>query len=469
MGNCAYLVLLLFTILCKLNTGTTAGSNWSTNSSGIKLLGLFPQQTEGQSEKDMWVIHCRYMFRAAIILSQRYNIKLQGQVLTYGEITTGDDPMIIVDQICQKVPTSNIYGFVGPAYSSEARYLASFSHRLGISSVSYSATSPDLSNIDNGAFFRVVPSDENAASSIIALFRQYAWKSCIVIYQNDEYGYDGMKLLTQKFREMNIRYLDIIKFDMSQQTFYVDLKRMLLDNPSRIIIVWANENSTITILNRALQESLIGSDFVWILMTNVALNTFNQIQKKKLIGILTIEPVQGDFVDARINRTLLDQAYEIWKSYEEDSFPGSANVSSYALFTFDATWSLILSLQKLCSQEVSCLDFQNSSNCFDHRYIHSKQLYDIIKNTAFLGVSGEVKFVNGTPNRIGDIYYIIKNIQSLKIDKSSIDYVHILKWYVGFDKWLDYRNDSDGILWPNESKDIPVDHKIIRGKQTCAS
>ena len=465
MRNCAHLVLLLFAILCKLNTGTTAGIDWPRNSSGVKLFGFFPQQAEGQSKNDMWVIHVRSMFRAAIILSQQYNIKLQGQFLTYEEITTGNDPMVIVDQICQKVLTSNAYGFVGSAYSSEARYLASFAYRLGISSVSYSATSPDLSNIDNGAFFRLVPSDENTASSIITLFQQYMWKSCIVIYQNDEYGYDGMKLLTQKFREMNIRHLDIIKFDMNQQTFQTDLNRTLFDSPSRVVIVWANEKSTITILNRALQEHLIGPDFVWILTTTVALNYFNQTQKKKLLGILTVEPVQGDFVDARVNRTLLNQAYEIWKSYEWDTFPGSGNVSSYALFTFDATWLLILSLQKLCSKQVSCLDFINSSNCFNHQYLHSKQFYDIIKNTAFLGVSGEVKFVNGTPNRIGDIYYIIKNIQSLNTEVSNIDYVPVLNWYVGSDKWLHYKNDTDGILWPSGSRDIPVDHKLIRGKQ----
>ncbi|CAF4893579.1 unnamed protein product, partial [Rotaria sp. Silwood2] len=59
-----------------------------------------------------------------------------------------------------------------------------------------------------------------------------------------------------------------------------------------------------TILEKANEENLIGPYFVWILTTTIALDYFNKRQKKELIGILTIEPVKGDFVDVSINATL---------------------------------------------------------------------------------------------------------------------------------------------------------------------
>ena len=73
--------------------------------------------------------------------------------------------------------------------------------------------------------------------------------------------------------------------------------------------------------------------------------------------------------DAPMNTTLLNAAYDIWKQYESDTFPGYTNVSSYALFTFDATWSLILALQQLCSMELSCLDYTNTSNCYYRQFL----------------------------------------------------------------------------------------------------
>ncbi|CAF4488151.1 unnamed protein product, partial [Rotaria sp. Silwood2] len=457
--------LLLFSIRCISKTETTVELSWPVSSSVVKLLGFFPRQADEESKNDMWTIHCRSMFRAAIVLSQQYNITFQGQFLTYEEIITDDDIMVTVDQTCQKVLASNIVGFIGPAYSSEARYLASFAYRLGILSVSYSATSPDLSTIDNGAFYRVVPSDENTALSLTILFKQYKWKSCIIIYENDEYGYNGMKLLSQEFSAMNIKTLEKIKFDIKQQNFEIDFKKTLLDSSSRIVIVWANEKSAITILEKAIEENLIGPYFVWILTTTIALDYFNQRQKKELIGILTIEPVKGDFVDVSINATLLNQAYQIWKDYELDTFPGENNVSSYGLFTFDATWSLILSLQQLCSMQSLCLEFTNVSNCYNRQFFNSKQYYNIMRTMKFLGVSGQVTFSNETTDRVADVYYIIKNIQPLNIEQKNIDYLPVLKWHIGSTNWTYYKDKSDDIIWPNLSKNIPVDHKLIQGQE----
>jgi hypothetical protein len=262
---------------------------------------------------------------------------------------------------------------------------------------------------------------------MIILFQQYKWKSCTIIYQKDEYGYNSMKLLRQKFSEMHIKTSKIIKFDMNQQNFGINFKETLLKGLSRIIIVWANEKSTIKIINKALEENLFGSNFMWILTTTIPLDHFNQKNKKHLIGILTIEPDKRDFVDVPVNTTLLNQAYQIWKYYDFDTFPGDTNVSSYALFTFDATWSSILSLQQLCSMQLSCLELMNVSNCYYRQFINSKRYYNIMKIMTFLGVSGEVKFSNGTADRVGHVYYIIKNIRPSNTELNSIDYVSVLK------------------------------------------
>ncbi|CAF1342478.1 unnamed protein product [Adineta steineri] len=451
MQNSRSFKLLLFvSILWKLK----AESTWPTTSSAVKLLGIFPRQ----SGNNVLIIHSRSMFRAAILLSQKYNITFQGQYLTYEEILTDNDILVTFNHTCQKVSTSNIAGFVGPAYSNEARYVASFAYRLGILDVSYSTTSPDLSTIDTGAFYRVSPSDEKTVLGIKILFQQYKWKSCIIVYQNDEFGYNGMHLLSQKLSEMHIKTFETIKFDINQQNFQIVFKKILLHSLSRIVIVWANEILTTTILNKAVNDNLIDQDFLWILTRAVALESFNSRQQQKLIGILTIQPVQDDF----INTTLLNDAYNIWKFYESDTFPGDTNVSIYALYTFDTTWSLILSLQQLCSMEVSCLEFTNVSDCYNRRFLNSKEYYNIMKAMTFLGVSGQVEFANGTPDRIGNVNYVIKNIQPVMND---IDFIPVLQWDGNSTKWMPYRNQSSNIIWPDRTKNIPNDHKLIQGQE----
>ncbi|CAF1195853.1 unnamed protein product [Rotaria sordida] len=439
--------------------------HWPVRSSMVKLIGFFPLQADKQSNTSMWSSHCRSMFKSAVILSQQYHITFQGQYLDYEEIITEDDAIVALDHACQKVSTSNIVGFVGPAYSNEVRILASFAFRLGILSISYSATSPGLSTIDNGAFYRINPSDENIVIGIAVLFQQYTWKSCIIIYQNDDYGYSGMKSLSHKFSEWNIKISEKIKFDIHQQNFEIDFKNTLLNDFSRIVIVWATATSTKTILNMAIKENLIGPSFIWLLSTTIALDDFDLRQKQELIGILTVEPVKADSVEVPRNITLLKEAYEIWKHYESETFPGETNVNSYALFAFDATWSLILALQQLCSMPLSCLEFKNVSNCYNHQFLNSKQYYNIMRTMTFLGVSGEVKFSNGTTDRVDNTYYMINNLQPLNEEPNYIGYLPVLKWHADAPEWTYNNNKSDSILWPGRLRNRPSGYKLIQGQE----
>lgn len=463
------LQLLWFSILWILRTEKTIALDWPVSSTSVKLIGIFPQETDGKSKNNMWTIHCSSMFRAAILLSQKYNITFQNEFIGYDEIITDHDVITIAENTCKKVSISNIVGFVGPAYSSEAQYLASLAKRLGITGISYSATASDLSAIDNGAFFRVVPSDENTVLSLAILFQQYKWKSSVIIYQNDEYGINGMQLLKEKFGEVGIKTRETIKFHMNEQIFQINLQQTLVNSLSRIVILWADTKSTITILKQAFEENLLGPDFLWILTTTIPLDDFNQRQRQALVGVLSVEPIIGGYVDQPINTTLLNQAYEIWKYYQPDTFPSDGNVNSYALYAFDATWAFILALQKFCSMQLSCLQIQNASACYDRRFYNSKQYYDTIKTMSFLGVSGEVKFSNGTPDRVGHQYYIIKNIQSTNSQRQSIAYVPVLQWDADSTKWQFYKNQSSDIIWPNWSKNVPKDYKLIQGCKISVS
>ncbi|CAF1361610.1 unnamed protein product [Adineta ricciae] len=455
MRNLSIIVFVLFTICWK---SKVVKSTWPQTSSNLKLIGFFPEEITEESDDGLWIIHCRSMFHSALVLSQKYEMKFNGEYLTSEEIFTDNEIMFTFNKTCEKVLKSNIIGFIGPSSSNEARYVSSFAHRLGIVDISYSSTSSDLSTIDTGAFYRTSSSDENLVLALQILFEQFQWKSCLIIYQNDEYGYNGMHLLSQKLSEKQIKIFETIKFDINQQNLQIDLKKTLSNSLSRLIIVWANIKSTKKILNKALDKNLIGQDFLWILTTTVSLKDFNKDQKEKLIGILSIEPFQENV----INSSLLNQAMNIWKTYEPETFPEEKKISIYALMTFDATWSLILSLKELCSNKLfSCLDFLDVSDCYNRRFLNSQKYYQTIQSIKFLGVSGYIQFVNGTPDRFNTMNYLIKNIQPINLTENDVNYVPVLQWNSNSIKW----NQINEIFWPNRSKNIPKDHKLIYGQK----
>ena len=439
-------------LLVQLCIGYTTGSWPSTSLSNVNILGLFPDSPNASnSETTTLSVHSRAMFQAAIILSQRLNFTVENQLIGWKSIQTSANMIDALSITCQTVTDLKIVGIIGPGFSREVSGIASLSERIGIPTISYAATNPDLSDKNiYPSFYRTVPSDKAAANAVAQLFLRYNWTSAIIIYQNDAYGSGGADAITRTFVENKLSISDTLIFDIVTLSFYNDLKTILTNSVSRIVILWTSEANTIRIVQNALDNNLLGPQFLWISASTISLDLFNQSSYSKLVGMMTIIPAVGNTNDATSNTTLLNVAYEIWQQYEPETFPGSTEVDYYALCAFDATWSLIQALSKLCSSTTkltsSCLSTINTSFCFDYRFLNAKSLLNIIDTIEFLGVSGPIKFSNITTDRIIGNYYVLKNIQS---SSNQINYASILK-YSDSIGWGSITATSV-IIWPGNS------------------
>ncbi|CAF5178354.1 unnamed protein product, partial [Rotaria sp. Silwood1] len=134
--------------------------------SSIQLLGLF-QVEANVSESFELSSHSSAMFKAAILLSQQYNITIDGQFIQWQVVKTSGRAVHAMSSTCQAISSSYIVGIVGPILSREAPIIAEFGERIGIPVISYAATDSDLSDRNTyPAFYRTVPSDNAAASAI---------------------------------------------------------------------------------------------------------------------------------------------------------------------------------------------------------------------------------------------------------------------------------------------------------------
>ncbi|CAF1453125.1 unnamed protein product, partial [Adineta steineri] len=323
--------LYLFIMLVQINIGSTRADWPSSNSSNIKLSGLFESLINDDDNTNNISIHSRAMFQAAIILSQQYNITIDGQYLEWESAQINGSELDAVRSVCQALTNSNIVGIVGPELSSETPIIAEYGEKVGIPIVSYSATDPDLFNRSiYPAFYGTVPSDSAATIAIIKLFIRFQWNSCIIIYQNDAFGIDGSNAINNAFNKNNLTVVNQIVFNIDTLTFQSDLKTSLMSSSTRIVILWASSIYTNLILQNALDAGVVSPQFMWILSTIISLNSFNQSFYPNLTGIHTIEPAVASVANAPMNNTLLNAAYNIWQEYEPETFPGSTQVNSYA-------------------------------------------------------------------------------------------------------------------------------------------
>ncbi|CAF1011721.1 unnamed protein product [Rotaria sordida] len=458
-----YQWLLFYFIFGQLNVYYVTSAWPSLNVSKIQLLGLF-DNISNTSESNKLCVHSRAMFKAAILLSQKYNIRIEEQLIGWQSAETDGDIIDPLSKTCQILSYSNIVGIVGPGLSREAHLLAAFGKRIGIPVISYSVTDPDLSDRNAyPSFFRTVPSDNSTALAIVKLFIRFNWTSCIIIYQNDAFGSGAAKVIHELFINHDLLVEEFIIFDVATLHIRGDLKTFLMNSVARIVILWVQSDYIHSILNDALKYNVLGPHFTWILSSSISLDNFDKIFQNNLIGLLTIEPVTASIVNAPINTTLLDEAYQIWQQYEPESFPGSTKVDFYALFAFDATWSLIQSLEKFCStlknNSSSCLSFTESSFCFHRRFVHSDLLLNTLSRTDFLGVSGPIKFTVDGTDRINGSYYYVQNVQRCS---NELNFVPVLE-YSDSNNWKMFQ-DTNVIIWPGNSLVCPSGRATLKGR-----
>ncbi|CAF3298414.1 unnamed protein product [Rotaria sp. Silwood2] len=452
------------------------------SSDRIQIIGLFPKPDQLESDvleshnTVRWSTQAMAMFHTAILLSHKYGIRIGGHPINYSIIETMTDVnrFSALHLICEHSSDhreASIVGIVGPATSNDVRFLAPFAAQIGLPLISYSATNADFSDSRlYPTFYRTVPSDRLLVEAIVELFKQFSWTSCILICEKNDYGYGGLKLMSERYNT-RLWIKDQLTFDVHSNTFNVDLKRTLQMSRSRIVLVWANQNTSTTIIRHALQANLLGGSFVWVTTDQVILSEFNGSDRLKLKGLLTVMQTHDNGLESGVNRTLLDDALAIWRNSADygSSYPANfTDISSFAMFVFDATWTLIEALNKLSSDDSPTL--AAAPFCFNSLLTNSDTYYKNLEAMSFSGVSGIVQFAKNISNdRIGFTSYVLYNLQSTRITPSEpyrhLKYKQVMKWSGTRQTWKNLTDSpTNGIVWPQNSNEVPCDHLLIQGK-----
>ncbi|CAF2761918.1 unnamed protein product [Rotaria sp. Silwood2] len=466
-----FLILLIGFILCPdyLNS--------------VQIVGLFPDHHDAPSQclnvnqNCHWITQSKDMFNVAITLANRYEIyvdgyPINGSILLTNASSGGFDELELVCRLITNTTALDVVGVVGPTSSSSARYLAPFAARVHLPLVSYTATNADLDDkLSYPTFYRTIPSDILAAEAIAKLFKYFSWITCSIIIGNDDYGYGGLKILSEVYY-VNISIQERLVFDPRVDKFQADLKQTLEKSRSRIVLVWANDSSSTRIIQHALNASLLGKNYVWITTNKIDLNTFEQNEWLYLNGILTVVPFIGNSSAFGINETLRKEAFDIWRNLShniDDLSEFVSSVSLEAMYTFDAVWALIQALNKSVLNHKSP-SMNKSLICFDNLLQNHDEYLLHLKDTRFSGVSGSIQFskINSSDRMHGAMYglYNVQSTMSKKGKEKRLDYIKVLTWYETSRNWTNSTDENNTfIIWPNhDNTKVPADYPQLRGQ-----
>ncbi|CAA0816073.1 Glutamate receptor 3.4 [Striga hermonthica] len=286
----------------------------------------------------------------------------------------------IVDAM--KLMGQEIVAALGPQSSGIAHVICHILDELHVPLLSFGATDPTLSALQYPYFLRTTISDYFQMRAVADLIDYFGWREIVAVFVDDDYGRNGVSALGDALAAKRAKISYKAAFMPGAPLSDIDnllVKVNLLS--SRVFVVHVNPDSGLNVFSVAKRLGMMSASYVWIATDWL--------------------PAVLDSVADREAADLVEGVIAL-KHYAPDSdrktqFANQLVIfNSYALYAYDSVWLLARALDSfLKSGEKITFSFDSSlrdANVSLRVFDQGQTLLEILKETNFTGLSGEVRF-----------------------------------------------------------------------------
>lgn len=372
-----------------------------------------------------------------------------------------------------------VIAVVGGASSSISTSVSTVFSTDNIPQISYSSTSPTLSNKDvYRTFFRTIPSDLYQAKAIADILQYFKWTYVSIVVSDDEYGRNGLIALGKILKSKSgfcIAEEALFSMNSNEETRRDAgriIRRLQEDTRQRVVVLWCERPAAIEFFKAATGKL---SNITWIGTESWGDNeeVKNEVDFDLIGGMLGVLPFLGRH--AKFDKHLKSLTpksrqknpwlIEYWSQNKfptrcikspgnctDEELPNASSLppNKYAN-VMDAVYAIAYGLQSLQNLypnlDISTLDKQMLG-----------ELMKQIRNVTFHARSAKGKFKfteNGDP---GFGAYLIKNLQGTRDNKK---FVSVGQWS-GEECELEFEKNVT-IQWNYGGAAVP----LSRCSETC--
>ncbi|KAF5787265.1 putative periplasmic binding protein-like I [Helianthus annuus] len=364
---------------------------------------------------------------------------------------------------------NDVVAAIGPQSSGIAHVISHVVNELQVPLLSFGATDPTLSSLQYPYFIRTTHNDYHQMSAITDLVLHFDWKEIIAIFVDDDYGRNGISALGDTLANKRARISYKASFTPGASLANVtELLTKVNLMECRVYVVHVNPDTGLNIFHVAKKLGMLTSGYVWV--TTDWLPAV--LDSSELPDDDTMDLIQG-VVSLRqhtTNSVIKKEFLKKWKSKQGNERKQTTSFNSYALYAYDSVWVLAHALDKFLKageritfsydpniRRTNSTDIQLSSL---RVFNEGNKLLEMIRDTRFVGLTGEVKF-DEDKNLVHPAYDVINiggtgvrtvgywsNHSGLSVDSPESLYGKRMN-----------RSSADqrlySIIWPGETSDKP--------------
>eukprot|EP01135_Chromosphaera_perkinsii_P005859 Nk52_evm8s369 gene=Nk52_evmTU8s369 len=357
-----------------------------------------------------------------------FNLKLKGSncsttdgINSALELTQTDKVKFVIGPTCSKAGT--IVGLVGSIFE--------------VPILSYSATSPELSNKGIYQYFsRNVPSDQYQGRAMADIANHYGWKRFAIMNADDPYGRGvASVMVTYSLNKYNISSSNIMELIIGSDSASIanQIQFLQTENMNILFVVTSNSTEFTMILKEVNDLGLVGRGFQIVSSDGMVNNAFLLRAEYSAVRNSGL----GMFgVAFKQNSSLTESYITEWKKASATEYPSIYNdrseIAVYGLSTYDSVISIARAIHSLNSKGK---DLTNGTANLEE-----------VRKTNFLGTTGTIA-LDSNGDLIGG-RYSIKNVQW---SNGKHHWVNVGQWE---DNSLDLYNMP--IVYQSQDKVNPV-------------
>ncbi|GLT47976.1 hypothetical protein SLA2020_216230 [Shorea laevis] len=278
----------------------------------------------------------------------------------------------------------------------QAGFMINLGNKSQVPIISFSATSPLLSSLRSQFFFQATHNDSSQVKAISAIVQAFGWREAVPIYVDNEFGEGIIPYLSDALEEVNARipYRSVIPVSATNEEIRKELYN-LMAMQCRVFIVHMAPDLGSQVFNMAKEIGMMGEGYVWIItdgMTNLwsMINRFDMDSMQGVLGVRIYFPKSKEVNTFKVR----------WKrKFLQDNMV-NAELDTFGLWAYDATFALAMAVEKLGTTNFS-FDVSNVSKSarthlesFGVSQVGPKLIH-ALSSTRFKGLSGEFGFING--------------------------------------------------------------------------
>eukprot|EP00795_Rhopilema_esculentum_P008073 gene8073-13989_t len=348
---------------------------------------------------------------------------------------------------CRNNDTRTIVGLIGGASSKISMNLNYILNVFDIPQISYSSTSPSLSDKFNfRTFFRTIPPDTYQGKALADIIRYFGWAYVSTVATSDDYGRLGIEAFKEATKDHDIcigveALFDItLNLQSTKDQITEIVSNLKAETKAKVVILFCEWPSAQAILQEAEKQNLTGK--TWIASEAWGENNFVLgIREDVIGGMIGLIPMQGNIeafkthvvnIDARnyaINTWFKEYYYSTLKC---KNLTASSNVSIHLDYSFskcanvmDAVYALAHALHKELGCDVTgSLPTTECNWLKEKKAVNMQNLLTHLKNITFTGALDVPMSFDSNGDPIGG--YLITNLQNNT--DGSMKFTRIGRW-----------------------------------------